>query len=260
MNDATTIPLRLLGQSGCALGFPGATLYLDPYLSNSVQELDAADLARLVPAPVKPSDVADADWVLVTHAHIDHCDPHTLPELAKSSPQARFIGPPPVLAALEGWGIAAQRCALAREAWQALAPDLRVCAVPAAHPQVERDGAGNLFCVGFVIEWRGRRIYLAGDTSVCDELIRALGAFGGFDAALLPVNERNYFRDRRGIIGNMSIREAFLLAEETGIRKVVPVHWDMFGANSVAPEEIRAAYEFMRPGFELLMRPQHLEL
>src|SRR3546814_768386 len=103
------IPIRLLGQSGCRLGFPGCTVYLDPYLSNSVQELDAADLARLAPIPLAPSEVTDADWVLITHDHIDHCDPHTLPALAAASPRARFLGPTSVLGLLARWGIAAER-------------------------------------------------------------------------------------------------------------------------------------------------------
>src|SRR3546814_20389114 len=90
-NQATPgIPVRLLGQSGCRLGFPGCTIYVDPYLSNSVQELDAPDLARLTPIPLQPGQVDDADWVLITHDHIDHCDPHTLPALAEASPTASF--------------------------------------------------------------------------------------------------------------------------------------------------------------------------
>src|SRR3546814_17269827 len=91
------IPVQLLGQSGCRLGFQGGTVYLDPYLSNSVQELDAPDLARLLPIPCRPEQITDADWVLITHAHIHHCDPHTLPQLAAASPTARFMGPAPVL-------------------------------------------------------------------------------------------------------------------------------------------------------------------
>src|SRR3546814_2410822 len=103
-NQATPgIPVRLLGQSGCRLGFPGCTIYVDPYLSNSVQELDAPDLARLTPIPLQPGQVDDADWVLITHDHIDHCDPHTLPALAEASPTASFVGPAPVLRLLGEW-------------------------------------------------------------------------------------------------------------------------------------------------------------
>src|SRR3546814_6558715 len=99
------IPVQLLGQSGCRLGFQGGTVYLDPYLSNSVQELDAPDLARLLPIPCRPEQITDADWVLITHEHIDHCDPHTLPHLPAASPTARFMGPAPVLQLLAQRGL-----------------------------------------------------------------------------------------------------------------------------------------------------------
>src|SRR3546814_2550991 len=114
------IPVQLLGQSGCRLGFQGGTVYLDPYLSNSVQELDAPDLARLLPIPCRPEQITDADWVLITHEHIDHCDPHTLPQLAAASPTARFMGPAPVLQLLAQGGLPGDRLHLATEQWSAL--------------------------------------------------------------------------------------------------------------------------------------------
>lgn len=254
------IPVQMLGQSGCRLEFPGFVVYMDPYLSNSVQELDGADLARLMPIPCLPANVTDVDCMLISHEHIDHCDPHTLPELAKASPQARFIGPAAVLKILQEWGIEPERCILAREQWQALGPDLRILATPAAHPEIERDVDGNLRYVGYIIDYQGHLLYLAGDTSVSEELITVLAAQNGIDIAFMPVNERNFFRQRRGIIGNMSVREAFHLAMETGIRQLVPVHWDMFGANSVSIDEIRAVHADMKPGFELVMQPKMLEI
>ena len=48
-----------------------------------------------------------------------------------------------------------------------------------------------------------------------------------------------FFRARRGIIGNLSVHEAFQFAEEIAVKQLVPVHWDMFAANAVDPEEIR---------------------
>jgi hypothetical protein len=55
-----------------------------------------------------------------------------------------------------------------------------------------------------------------------------------------------------GIVGNMSIREAFGLAAEVGIEQVVPVHWDMFVVNSTSPKEIEAVYESTSWQFELI--------
>lgn len=254
------IPVEMLGQSGCRLQFPGAIVYLDPYLSNSVQELDAPDLARQVPIACPPEEVTDADWVLITHEHIDHCDPHTLPKLARASPCARFVGPPPVAARLREWGIDPSRILLAEESWMPLADTLQVLAVPAAHPEIARDEQGQLACVGFLLDYAGQRVYLAGDTSARQEIIDALVAQGPVHTAFLPVNEHNFFRGRRGIIGNMSVREAFQLALEIGARQVVAVHWDMFAINAVAPGEIIHVHRQMKPRFNLLLRPKVLNL
>jgi L-ascorbate metabolism protein UlaG (beta-lactamase superfamily)/GT2 family glycosyltransferase len=260
MINTMRIPVVMLGQSGCKLSFPSATLYLDPYLSNSVQELDAPDLERQVPIPYPPQSVTDADWVLLTHAHIDHCDPHTIPKLAGASPQARFLAPRPVVDILAGWDIAAERIQLAEEHWIELAPRLRVRAIPAAHPDIERDAAGRLACVGYLLDYAGQRVYLAGDTSARQEIIDSLKAEAPIHTALLPVNEHNFFRGRRGIIGNMSVREAFGLAHEIGAKQVVAVHWDMFAANETTPDEIRAVYRRQRPDFSLLLSPSTINL
>ncbi len=250
----------MLGQSGCRIEYRDTVIYMDPYLSNSVQELDAPDLSRLLPIPLQPEEVTDADWVLITHVHIDHCDPHTLPKIADASANCQFVGPPPVLEKLLQWGIPQQRCHVATESWRQLCPAVKVRAVPAAHPVVHRDEEGHLSTVGYMLEIEERRIYLAGDTSVTAELLDTLQSLRPIATAILPVNEHNYFRGRRGIIGNMTVREAFLLAEEIGAGTVVPVHWDMFKVNSADPDEIRAIYRHMKPAFDLQFQPTSLTL
>lgn len=252
------LQLKLLGQSGCRINVNGVTLYLDPYLSDSVKLLDSPDLERLVPIPYQPDEVTDADYTLITHSHIDHCDPLTLPILAKASPQCHFIGPPPVIKNLIDWGIDEQRLTLSQEKWMTIKDGIRVHATPAAHPQIERNKEGLLKTVGYLLEYENKRIYFAGDTSVKQELLEALKKLTPISTALLPVNEDSFFRRRRGIIGNMSIRDAFLLAEELKIGNVIPVHWDMFAANAAYPEEIETIYRHMSPSFKLVMNPEHL--
>jgi L-ascorbate metabolism protein UlaG (beta-lactamase superfamily) len=253
------ISFQSLGQSGCRLKYKDTVVYIDPYLSNSVQLLDSFDLKRCVAIPFAPAEVTDASWVLITHGHVDHCDPYTIPALAVASPQCRFVGPAPVLRQLVEWGIDKTRCSLAAEVWSELASEIHVRATPAAHPEIERDDEGNLSCVGYLLEASNCRIYFAGDTSVTEELIGILKSCSPIHTAVLPVNERNFFRDRRGIIGNMSVREAFLLAQEIGAQHVVPVHWDMFEVNSVDPDEIWAVYRTLKPEFELHFNPSKVD-
>lgn len=260
MKNNDIFPVQMLGQSGVKLLLPELAVYVDPYLSNSVQELDSPDLARQVPIPFHPEEVADADIVLITHDHIDHCDPHTLVKLSKASPQAHFFGPAPVLRKLAEWGIPRERVSLTPETWRDIKQGVRLRAVPAAHPEICRDADGKLECIGFLLECCDRRFYFAGDTMARQEIIDNLLEDGAIDVAFLPVNEHNFFRGRRCIIGNMSLREAFEFGQEIRARQVVAVHWDMFAVNSTYPEEIRLVYDRMSPDFSLLLRPTVLNL
>jgi L-ascorbate metabolism protein UlaG (beta-lactamase superfamily) len=241
-----------LGQTGLRIDLGRLTVLVDPYLSHSVQELDSPDLVRQVPIPYQPNELTAVDWVLITHEHMDHCDPHTLPALAKASPQARFVGPLAVRKQLEQWGISGERIQPAPFDQLDLGEDLHVQAIPAAHPRIRLDQDGQPQAVGYLFTHTTNNLYLAGDTLVCDELLDALQRVGPIKTALLPVNEDNFFRRRRGIVGNMSIREAFGLAAELGIQRVAPVHWDMFAVNSASPVEIMAIYKAGDWPFQLI--------
>ncbi len=259
MKQNSKCQLVPLGQVGYRFQFGPTVVFIDPYLSDYVEEVEGPDLRRSFPAPFPADAVCDADWVLVTHAHIDHCDPRTIGPLALASPSSRFIGPPPVLRVLRRLGIDGGRLHLAPETtWLSLGDALQVTAVPAAHPQVVRDPDGHAESVGYVLEFQGRRFYHAGDTSVADELMQRLKDLAPLEIGFLPVNERNFFKDRRGIIGNMTLREAFGLADEIGTQVVVPTHWDMFKPNAVPREEIELLYQLLRPACHLALYPHEL--
>jgi L-ascorbate 6-phosphate lactonase len=252
------IPVTLLGQCGFRFQLGSTVVYTDPYLTNHVAEVEGQEMQRLRPVPIEPSSVSDADFVLVTHAHLDHCDLKTLLPLSFASTACRFVCPNEVAKLLRGAGIDSRRLILARENWIALGPQARVIPVPAAHPRIETDDEGYLRCVGYVMEWEGRRLYHGGDGSPDDLVFDRLSRLGPIDVAFIPVNERNFYRDKRGIIGNMSVREAFQMATDIGVKTLVPTHWDMFAPNSVYKEELILLYELMRPPFEMRLDPQEL--
>lgn len=249
-----------LGQTGLKIDIESTCVLVDPYLSHSVQELDAPDLVRQVPIAYLPSSLSHVDWVLITHEHMDHCDPHTIPAIADASPQARFMGPEPVRRQLMEWGIPEGRIEPSSPYWMDLGSNLKVRSVPAAHPRVLPGHDGQPRAVGYILERFGKRVLVAGDTSVCEELINTLHSLRPIHTALLPVNEDNFFRRRRGIVGNMSVRDAFGLATELDVRDVVPVHWDLFEANSTSPEEIKAVYESREWPFRLVMNAGEITL
>ena len=168
------------------------------------------------------------------------------------------MGPGQVLRTLTRHGLDSRRLVQAVERSQVFGPDVVITAVPAAHKCIEREADGSLRFVGYVIEHAGRRYYHAGDTCVHDLVLQTLTDIGRIDVAFLPVNECNFFRDRRGIVGNMSVRDAFRMADELGVSVMVPMHYDMFAPNCVYREEIEIIYARMRPGFRLVLDAENL--
>ena len=76
-------------------------------------------------------------------------------------------------------------------------------------------------------------MYHAGDSLVYDgqaALLRGLGV----SVVLLPVNGRDYFRERRGIVGNMDATEAAGLAAEAGVELAVPMHHEAVPGNTAS--------------------------
>lgn len=248
------VDITALGQVGYRLKIDNSVIYIDPYLSNSVQEKEDPEIARLVPVPVKPEDVKDADFVLITHAHRDHCDEDTLLPLSKASKNVMFIGPKPVCTRLSNIGINSSRMICVNDSPVELTDKIKVYIVPAAHPEVKPSEDGGWQCVGYVIEAGTYRLYHAGDTSLREEVIKSVSAIGNIDLAMIPVNEQNYMREKKGIIGNMTVREAFYLGEKIGIKTLIPTHWDMFEQNQVYKQEIELLYQLISPPFKLLFK------
>lgn len=252
------INVKNLGQSGFRFEIDDKVIYIDPYLSNSVESLEGEGCKRLFPLPFPPSAVMDADYVLITHIHQDHCDIDTLRPIYEASGQCIFIGPNQVCIYLKKQGFSTDRLLVVSTDWVRISPDLRVLPVPAAHPEIEKDEQGCLVYVGYLLENGSRRIYLAGDTFVKKEIIEFLERYLPIETAVLPVNEHNYFKEKLRIVGNMSMREAFEFAKYLQVKKLVPVHWDMFPSNRVFREEIELYYKLSQPGFDLLFYPETL--
>jgi len=255
------IKAKYYGQSSVCLEYENCTIYIDPYFSNSVKEKYGAEYQRLLPVQIDPNKITDANYVLITHDHLDHCDAYTLKAIFKNSPMVKFIGPKIVIDKLRTEGIDDAKLLIASENnWKKLSPNINLIAVPAAHPEIVRDQDNNSAYLGYVLEVDGVRLLHSGDTSVNQEIIQSILKHGKIHTAFLPVNENNFFKNRMGIIGNMSVREALDFAEELGLKQLIPIHWDMFYLNEALVEEINLLYLRKNPNFKLLIKPKLINL
>ena len=225
-----------LGQHSFVVRIGSATVYLDPYLSDNPR--------RRVKPLLTPERVTNADLIVGTHDHSDHIDRPIWPALAKASPQALFVVPERLRAALTAdLGLPAERV-LGLDAGVVLERcGIRVHGLPAAHELLDRDPVSGLHrYLGVVLEAPGCALYHSGDCCIYEGMQDRLRAFK-LAAALLPINGRDAERLARNCIGNMTFQEAADLAGAIRPGVTVCAHFDMFLGNM---EDPRRFTDYMR--------------
>lgn len=233
--NSQELTIQYIGQVGVILRRNDTAIAIDPYLTDSVDQLtgppDKFWVRRYGP-PVKPETLTDVNLVLITHEHLDHMDPGTLLAIAEASPGCRFGAPKCCISQLEKIGIQPERLKAlgVQEAWP-FAEDLRIQPIPAWHEERLQDEEGWDEFLGYMLQWDDLSIYHAGDTILTEGLVQALSGYS-VDVGFLPINGRDLFRNRLGVVGNMNALEAADLAAYLKFDTVVPVHFDMYPNNS----------------------------
>lgn len=224
-----------LGQAGFIVRTRDTTALIDPFL--------APYEGREYDSRLKPADAIGIDLVLCTHEHVDHFDADSAPAIAEASPQALFVVPSPIVDMVTEAGIAPDRVVGMQPGDPVDLAGVRIRAVPAMHGVTMEDAygfgeqfpEGGIRFLGYVVDAGDVRLYHAGDTihyDGMDDMLRELA----IDVAMLPINGRDAEREARGIVGNLSEREAALLAASIGAGAVIPMHYDLFARNRGYPE------------------------
>lgn len=228
-----------LGQSGFILRARGATALLDPFLSPYE--------GRRYESALAAHRAEGVDVVLCSHEHLDHFDAVSAPAIAAASPQAVFVVPSPIVDMVTEVGIPADRVLGMQPGETLEVGGLRIRAVAARHGVTMEDAygfgeelsGGLVRFLGYVVDAAGVRLYHAGDTihyPGMEDTLRELR----IDLAMLPINGRDPEREARGIVGNLTEREAAWLAREIGAGVLVPMHHDLFPHNLGDPAHLVA--------------------
>ncbi|MBM7565163.1 MBL fold metallo-hydrolase [Paenibacillus sacheonensis] len=208
-----------LGQGGFAWRFGSrATIVIDPYLSDTVEQQDG--LTRLAPAPIRP-DRLRGDLLLITHDHLDHFDEPSVIHAVRHAGM-KVAGPGSVQKHYRKLGLPEDAFMRIDQGEEFLFGGVRIRAVYAEHSS----GDGECDAVGFVLDREGSRIYHVGDSELTDELLRIAGELKA-DCIALPINGR---------WGNMSAQEAAELTVRSGAGTAIPMHFGMFAENTADPQ------------------------
>jgi L-ascorbate 6-phosphate lactonase len=211
-----------LGGSGFVLKTPAGTqIYLDPYLSDSVNGIFGQ--SRAFPPPIAPEE-ARPTVVVSSHSHEDHLDPGTIPVIARHSPSTQFIMPPSALSRALGWGVPRDRATALTEGQSIHVEDVVISHAPARHV-VDTPGWEVPDAMGVILTIGNLTIYHSGDTEY-DIRLRLLHR-RTIDVFMVCIN---------GVGGNMNAHEAALLAHQLNSRISIPMHHYLWATNTAGDE------------------------
>lgn len=221
------------GHSTCTVELGGVRVATDPVLGDRLFHL-----VRLAATPARAA--ADADVVLVSHLHRDHCD---LPSLARFGPDVPIVvprGAEPLMSSVAG---------------RRLVPVVPGDALDLAHVRVEvlaaaHDGRRHPWsrrrgpALGFRVSGEAGSFWFPGDTSLREEMAEVQPV----DLALVPVGGWGPTLAE----GHLHPDEAVDAVRSVGARWAVPVHWGTFwpaGLRRVMPANHERLFAQPGPGF-----------
>ncbi len=226
-------------QASLAIKAPGTTLYIDPWYSDHLDRVSAGQpfaSHRLHPSPLAPADVTNADYVLITHDHLDHLDPGTIPDLLAASPRARIIAPQAACAHLRVLGVALDRLTTIRIptgdtlSQEYLFDGVALTAIKGTHDGFDDDPEHGYPWLGYIVRANGVTVFHSGDTQAYDGQVAALAPFG-VDVACLPINGGTYRTRGKGFKGNLDYQEAADLGVAIGADWIIPIHYGALSEN-----------------------------
>ena len=196
------------------------------FLTDPIFTTTAGMLAkRSVEPGLDPSSLDRVDFTLISHLHFDHFSYGSLGMIPKAG---RLLLPPGGAGYAPEFGFEET---VEMKSWQTLERDsVRITAVPVRH-----FGGRYGFDValmeqrsytGYIVEYRGITVFIAGDTAYDPEMFREIGRRYHIDLALIPiapVEPREYMRRVHA-----DPSDALQIFEDTGARLMVPMHFHTF--------------------------------
>ncbi len=198
--------ITFLGQAGFLFETNGFKIMIDPYLSNSVEKINAKNYRR---AAVDESFFRIKPNVMVfTHNHLDHYDPETVKRFITSDSNITVLAPKSVWDDVRKISGNNNYILFNRHTtWTE--NKIKFTAVKAEHSDITP--------IGVIIDDGKKKYYITGDTLYNEEIFEDIP--DNIYALFLPVN---------GVGNNMNMTDAALFAKRVNAKKTIPIHIGMF--------------------------------
>jgi len=201
--------IQFLGQNCFLFTYEGKNILSDPFYNFQKEKSGFNISAQKI------------DNILITHAHGDHIA--DVKEVLEHHPEAQIIGQPEICGYFNhpnsidiNFGGSAKFL------------DLKISMVPASHTSSFPDGTYGGEPCGYIFRFKGKNIYLAGDTGILADMELFPKLFGNIDLAILPVGSRYTMCARKA---------SFAAAELLKTKKVIGCHFDTFPSIEINHDE-----------------------
>ncbi|UYZ62279.1 MBL fold metallo-hydrolase [Hymenobacter weizhouensis] len=203
---------------------------------------------RLSRLPLDPARFTGLDYVLVSHAHYDHCDKDSLQQLHRQNPRARLLTGLGMPALLRRWLPEADLQAAGWYQQYRTDERLRITFVPSRHwSNRSLSDVNETLWGGFVLQGGGRQVYFNGDSGYGSHYRDIGQLFPGLDVALLGAGA---YAPRWFMAPNhQDPAQAVQAFHDLGARTLVPMHYGTFDLSDEPPgEPVRHLHELAAGG------------
>lgn len=225
------------GHSSYFIHVAGTNILVDPVLSGHASPFKFMVKAFEGTDIYETEDFPPIDIMLITHNHYDHLDKKIMQKMMPDT-KAFYTS--------LGVGEDLEKCGIDPEAiheldwWEtvAVSDDTKITATPARHFSGRGLKRGGSLWSSFVLQIKGYKIYIGGDSGY-DEHFKKIGEkFGPFDIAMLECGQYNPAWPYIHMMPEQTVQAAV----DLHTKLLLPVHWGKFAlANHPWNEPIQRA-------------------
>jgi N-acyl-phosphatidylethanolamine-hydrolysing phospholipase D len=210
-----------VGHATCLIQIGDKIFLTDPIFTKTAGMISK----RRIEPGILPSSIDKLDYILISHIHFDHLNYGSLSMLPKS---AAMLLPTGGAEYTPEFGFSDYH---EMNPWTTFEADgVRITAVPVRHfnGRYGFDGAWlnyNTF-TGYVIEYKGKTVFFAGDTGYDPEKFKEIGGKFAIDVALIPIApiEPHEFMKRV----HADPEEALQIFHDVHAKIMIPIHHRTF--------------------------------
>ena len=218
-----------LGQSGYVVSIQETIIYIDPYLTDYIENpigLNEKTMRRSFPSPIEPIEIERCDAIICTHSHVDHMDPWTINKINTDFQLFTSVGAYEKSDVI----IPQSKVTFLYPEKTFILGEINIVPIPAAHYEL-KDEFGQPDSLSILIQWKDRTLFFWGDGINYEGQYELLSGYN-FEYFFAPINGRDKKREKQGIIGNIKENELAEFCSKLSISNIIPNHYDMFMNNT----------------------------